>query len=100
MRTHQISVTVESSSIKVSPETLVMTAEDEVQWNGTNASPFSIVFDGASPFATRELAHAAATTKQRPRSRGRFKYSVISAENPSLRLDPEIIVEDPPTGKP
>ena len=100
MKTHQISITVDSTSIQVSPETLVMTAVDEVHWKGTNARPFSIAFDGASPFATRELAYEVATTKQRPRTKGRFKYSVISGDNPNVRLDPEVVVEDPPTGEP
>ena len=100
MKTHQISVTVDGASIQVNPESLIMTAADEVHWKGTNARRFSIAFDGASPFATRELAHETATTKQKPRSRGRFKYTVISGEDPSVRLDPEIIVEDPPTEEP
>jgi hypothetical protein len=34
---------------------------------------------------------------QRPRSRGEFKYAVVSEENPGLRLDPIIVVEEPPT---
>lgn len=97
MKTHKISVTVDQSSIKVTPDPLVMTRADEVHWAGQNARKFSIEFDGASPFGSRQLKHAEATSKQKPGSKGRFKYSVVSEENPSLRLDPEIIIEDPPT---
>ena len=55
MATHQIAVTVDAGSIQVEPETLVMTSLDEVHWAGKNARKFSIVFDGAGPFAQREL---------------------------------------------
>jgi len=98
MKTHKVSVTVATDSIAVDPPTLTMTSVDEVHWFGTTARKFSIVFDGTSPFQDKELTHAAATSKQRPRSKGRFKYSVVSEENPALQLDPVIIVEDPPSG--
>jgi hypothetical protein len=98
MAAHQIAVTVDAGSIQVDPETLVMTSDDEVQWAGKNARKFSIVFDGPGPFAQRELAHAIATTSQRPRAKGRFKYSVVSQDDPSLQLDPIVIVEEPNTG--
>ena len=98
MATHKISVTVEKDTIQVTPDPLIMTSADEVHWSGTNARRFSVVFDAASPFEEREFAHARATAKQRPRARGRFKYSVVSEEDTRLRLDPVIIVEEPPTG--
>jgi hypothetical protein len=44
------------------------------------------------------LTHDTATTKQKPKRTGRYKYTVISVENPALVLDPIIIVEEPPTG--
>ena len=94
---HTISVTVENTSIRVDPDPLFMTMQDEVQWAGRNSRKFSIEFEGAGPFASQRLAHAAATAAQRPRARGRFKYTVVSEENPSLRLDPEVIVDPPPT---
>lgn len=97
MKTHTISVTVDSQTIRVAPDPLIMTQVDEVHWAGMNPRKFSIVFDGAGPFASRELKHADATRAQKPRSKGRFKYSVVSEENPSLRLDPEVIVEEPPS---
>ncbi len=99
MRTHTVSVTVGQSSITVRPETQVMTTDDEIQWASGNGRRFSIEFDGPGPFASSRLAHSAASSKQRPRSQGRFKYSVVSEENPALRLDPEIIVDPPPTGE-
>ena len=98
MATHKISVTVEKGSIVVEPDTLTMTSEDDVHWGGTNARAFSIVFDDDQAFGKRELRHAEATTRQRARAKGRFKYSVVSAEDPGVTLDPIIIVGDPPTG--
>ena len=98
MRTHTISVTVEQSSIRVEPDSLVMTMQDEVQWTGKNGRRFSIEFDGEGPFGARRLGHAVATTGQKPRAKGRFKYAVVSDENPGLRLDPVIIVDPPPSG--
>jgi hypothetical protein len=98
MATHRISVTVDDASIRVTPETLTMTSDDEVHWAGTNPRRFSIVFEKESPFETRELAHDQAASKRRARSKGRFKYVVVSADDPGLRLDPVIIVDDPPSG--
>jgi hypothetical protein len=98
MATHKITVTVEKDSISVNPETLVMTSADEVQWGGTNARAFSIVFDDDQAFGRRELEHAVATTKQRARARGKFKYTVVSNEDRNVQLDPVIIIGDPPTG--
>ena len=98
MPTHKISVTVEKDSIRVEPEMLTMTSLDEIHWAGTTARKFSIVFDHEGVFGRRELEHSIATTKQRPRVKGRFKYTVVSAEDRAVKLDPVIIVEDPPTG--
>lgn len=98
--THTISVTVDEGAIRVEPDTLVMTSQDEVQWAGTTPRGFTIEFDGKSPFAERSLPHAMALGKQRPGSTGRFKYTVVSATNPQIKLDPVIIVEDPPTPHP
>ena len=97
MASHQISVTVDAGSIAVDPDTLVMSSKDDVRWTGRNARRFSIVFDGAGPFDRSNLAHPQATTAQQPRTKGRFKYSIVSDENPGLTLDPVVIVEDPPT---
>lgn len=100
LATHTISVTVEEGSIRVEPDTLIMSEEDEVRWAGTTTRGFTIEFEGGSPFAERLLPHSLALTKRRPTSRGRFKYTVISATHPGIRLDPVIIVEDPPTPTP
>ena len=97
MKTHKITVTVEQAAIRVNPDSLTMTRDDEVHWAGTNPRKFSIVFDGTGPFASRELKHETANSKQKPRATGRFKYSVVSEENPGLRLDPEVVVQDPPS---
>jgi len=97
MVAHRISVTVEPQAIRVEPETLVMTSDDEVQWVTANAREFSIVFDSDTPFGQRELAHAVARERQRPRVKGRFKYTVVSSDDPNLVLDPVIIISDPPS---
>lgn len=97
MATHEISVTVDTGSIQVDPETLTMSSRDDVRWAGTNARRFSIVFEGAGPFGQQQLVHSAAIASRRPQAKGRFKYSVVSEENPRLKLDPVIIVEEPPT---
>ncbi len=98
MKSHKISVTVDAGTIRVEPDTLVMTSEDEVRWNGTNARRFSIEFDGGSPFVERRLDHDAVGQTRRPKGTGHFKYTVISVDDPGLRLDPVIIVDDPDTG--
>jgi plastocyanin len=97
MATQKINVTVEKDSIRVDPETLTMTSADDVQWAGTNPRAFSIMFDDQSLFGQREMQHGTATTRQRPRVKGRFKYTVISTEDRAVQLDPIIIVDDPPT---
>jgi hypothetical protein len=97
MNTHKISVTVDKSGIKVTPETLVMTAVDEVHWGCGTSHRFSIEFEGNTPFATAKLGHDTANTKQRPKNQGRFKYTVILESDPSVRLDPIIVVDPPPT---
>jgi len=97
MRTHKISVTVDQNAIRVEPDELTMWAVDEVHWAGMNPRKFTIVFDGKGPFVNRELAHAVAHGKHRPQAKGRFKYTVVSEENPSLKLDPVIIVDEPPS---
>src|SRR5260221_14532525 len=97
MKSHRISVTVGTDSIKVDPDTLVMTSQDEVQWAATNSRDFSIVFDDHPLFGQRELSPAVAKSRQRPRVKGRFKYTVIASDDENLQLDPVIIIEDPPT---
>jgi hypothetical protein len=97
MSTFSVSVTVGSSGITVEPSTQIMTTDDDVQWTSGNGRRFTIEFEGAGPFATPKLDHAAATSRQRPRSLGRFKYTVISEDNPGMRLDPVIVIDPPPT---
>jgi plastocyanin len=98
MKTHKITVRVGNDGIQVDPDTLVMTAADEVQWADAGSRRFTVEFEGNGPFKARRLDYASATATQRPNARGRFKYSILSEGNPSLRLDPVIVVEDPPTG--
>jgi hypothetical protein len=98
MATHKISVTVDEKAIRCEPDELRMTTKDEVSWVATNRRPFSIVFEGNSPLSATQLPFASATTSQKPTAKGYFKYAVVSEENPKLKLDPVIIVEEPPTG--
>ena len=97
MKTYTVAVTVGKESISVHPDRQKMTVEDEIKWASGNGKRFTIEFEGAGPFANPRLAFAAATAQQRPRVEGIFKYTVISEENPSLRLDPDIVVDPPPT---
>jgi hypothetical protein len=97
MKSHTVSVVVEGRSIRVTPDPLMMTAEDELKWSTAGGQRFTVEFDGPGPFASRSLAHDAATKPQRPRTKGRFKYTVILESDASVRLDPEVIVGDPPT---
>ncbi len=99
MNIHKISVTVDETGIKVSPETLMMTSLDEVHWGCATSHRFWIEFDGATPFTSAKLSHDSANAKQRPKNHGRFKYTVVLESDPSVHLDP-IIVVDPPPSKP
>ena len=96
MSTHKVTVTVEGNAIRVSPDPLVMTSRDDVHW-ASASHRFTIEFDGTGPFASRRLAHDVASAPQKPQTRGRFKYTVALEANPAVRLDPEVIVGDPPT---
>ena len=100
MPIHKISVTVDARAIRVTPDPLAMTSKDDVHWAGTGPRKFSIVFDDARVFGKRELTHAEATSQQRPKVKGSFKYTVVAADDPGLVLDPEIIITDPPTEPP
>ncbi len=95
--THRISVTIDGRSIRVSPDPLIMKSGDEMHWTGMGSQRFSIEFEGPGPFSERELRHDAAATMQHPSRKGRFKYAVVLESDPNVRLDPVIIVEDPPS---
>lgn len=97
MKRHQVSVTVEGRGIRVTPDPLVMTTDDELHWGSSGAQRFTIEFDGKGPFSARTLGHDTAAAPQRPKLRGRFKYTVALETDPTIRLDPEIIVNPPPT---
>jgi hypothetical protein len=97
MRTHTISVTVEADAIRVQPDTLVMTTQDEAQWAATNGRRFSIEFEGAGPFGDGRLGFTKAVGRLKPIAKGRFKYTVVSEDDPTIRLDPVIVVDPPPT---
>ncbi|NOT33883.1 MAG: hypothetical protein HOP12_06905 [Candidatus Eisenbacteria bacterium] len=99
MRTHRIAVTVDKSGIRVEPDSLTMTPLDDVHWASMNEQKFTIVFDSEGPFGVKQLAHADAALKQRPRYKGLFKYTVISVEDPTVQLDPVIIVDEPPSSQ-
>ena len=97
MKRHKVSVTVEGRGIRVSPDPVVMTSADELHWASSGAHRITVEFDGAGPFSNSKLGHDIASTPQRPRSKGRFKYTVALESDASVRLDPEVVVGDPPT---
>ena len=97
MKRHKVSVTVEGRGIRVAPDPLVMTTDEELHWSCSSAHRFTIEFDGKGPFSARVLGHDAASSPQRPQQRGRFKYTVVLESDPKVRLDPEVVVNPPPT---
>lgn len=97
---HTIFVTVEDTSIRVVPETITMNKRDHLRFVATNGRGFSIMFDNLGPFGSQRLSFDVAKGRLNPLEKGQFKYTVISDENPSLILDPVIIIEDPPTENP
>lgn len=97
MKRHKVSVVVEGRGIRVSPDSLTMTSDDELHWDCSSAHRFTVEFDGTGPFANAKLGHDSATTPQKPRSRGRFKYTVALESDPSVQLDPEVVVTEPPS---
>ena len=97
MKRHKVSVSVEGREVSVSPDSLTMTSEDELHWVGAGSQRFTIEFDGPGPFSNRVLGHDAANSPTRPARTGRFKYTVALESDPSVRLDPEVIVGDPPS---
>lgn len=97
MKQHQVSVSVAGRGLSVSPDPLIMTSEDELSWKCSSPHRFTIEFDGPGPFANRKLGHDTASTPQRPQQRGRFKYTVALESDPAVRLDPEVVVDQPPS---
>ena len=97
MKRHKVSVTVEGRELRVSPDPIVMTSDDELHWGCSSPDRFTIEFDGTGPFSARQLTHDAASIPQRPSKRGRFKYTVALEADPSVQLDPDVIVNDPPS---
>jgi len=97
VKRHMVSVTVEGGGIRVSPDPLRMTSDDELHWSCSSSDRFTVEFEGTSPFANLKLGHDAAIAPQKPRIRGRFKYTVALESDPSVRLDPVVVVDPPPT---
>jgi hypothetical protein len=97
MKSHSISVDVNGRTISVSPDPLVMTSDDELRWKCSGPQRITVEFDGEGPFANSRLGHDAATSAQRPKQRGRFKYTVSLESDPSVNLDPDVVVGDPPS---
>jgi hypothetical protein len=92
-----VSVTVEGRTIRVTPDPIVITTADELHWRCATSHRFSVEFDGPGPFASRSLGHDVATSPQRPKTRGRYKYTVALESDPSIQLDPVVVVDPPPT---
>lgn len=95
MKTLKVQVTVSNAGITVDTDPVIMTRKDSLQWVGNRG--FSIEFEGTGPFTKPRLAHAEAVAARNPASAGRFKYTVISDDDPKVKLDPVIIVEEPKT---
>ena len=100
MKRHKVSVSIQGRTISVSPDPVVMTSADELHWGSSGSDRFTVEFDGAGPFANSRLGHDSATSPQRPTRTGRFKYTVSLESDPSVSLDPDVIVGDPPSEHP
>jgi hypothetical protein len=100
MKRHKVTVSVQGRTISVSPDPIVMTSADELHWGSSGADRFTVEFDGQGPFASSRLAHDLATSPQRPTRTGRFKYTVALESDPSVSLDPDVVVGDPPSEHP
>jgi hypothetical protein len=100
VKRHKVSVSVQGRTITVSPDSVEMTSADELHWSSPGADRFTVEFEGEGPFANRRLAHDMAASPQRPTRTGRFKYTVALESDPSVSLDPDVIVGDPPSEHP
>ena len=96
-QSHTVSVQVDGRTIRVTPDSLRMTSADDLKWSGPAAHRFTVEFEGTGPFASAKLKHDDATKPQRPTRKGKFKYTISLESDPSVMLDPDIIVGDPPT---
>ncbi|NNF06124.1 MAG: hypothetical protein HKN21_05135 [Candidatus Eisenbacteria bacterium] len=95
-----VHVTVGEDSISVDPETIHMRREDRLRWVGKNPKRFAVVFEKDSPFDEVEIDDEKVKRSQQPRRNAEFmkyKYTVISTENPSVMLDPLVIIDPPDT---
>ena len=97
MKRHKVSVTIEGRGLSVSPDPIVMTSDDELHWASSSPQRFTIEFDGTGPFPALKLGHDEASSPRKPSRRGRFKYTVALESDPTVRLDPDVIVNDPPS---
>ena len=99
MATHTVTISIEGRSISVDKPKVKMGELDDLQWRGNEG--FSIEFDSPrSPFG-QVLDHARAQGLNRPQVgyiAGSYKYTVISDRDKSIKLDPVIIIDPPPTG--
>lgn len=100
-RSVTINVTVGETSISVDPDTCHVKRAQDIQWAAVNSQPFRIEFANESPFQEMVLDFSAATTPRQVRSEAEmkdYKYTVVSERNPGVKLDPIIIIDDPPSG--
>ena len=94
MKSHSVSVVVEGRGIRVSPDPLVMTSNDEIKWACSSSHRFMVTDPGLSPVAcwlmTRPQHHNGRRLTVGSSTRCRWK-------DPSVRLGPEVVVEHPPS---
>ena len=95
MKRHKVSVVVEGREVRVSPDSLTMTSEDEIHWGGEGSLRFTVEFDGAGPFANRVLGHDEANSPKRPTRTGRFKYTVALESDPTMNSKRSVAIFKP-----
>ena len=97
MANHVVQVTIQGRTIDVQPDEIEIHQNSTVQWTGNE--PFSIEFQNPGPFGAR-LDHSQAQRAVGPKQghTGRFKYTVISDRDTSIKKDPVVIVDPGLTG--
>jgi hypothetical protein len=96
-----INVTVTETGISVDPDRCRIRRAQSVRWAAVNNEPFRIEFLDESPFEVKVLDFSAATTPSEvtPYAEMReYKYTIVSNRNPTVKLDPIIVIDDPPSG--
>ncbi len=90
-----IEVTINGDVITVDQDPLKVHQGEKVLWTTKGSETFTIMFKDQGPFWTEVLTFDAATSPQHALNQGHHKYSVVKDSNPTIRLDPMVVVDPP-----